>query len=81
VRHEDPEDPTAREIEVRRIVDWTSGRVVTVDKAFSFTPTVGDAVHIHTKYVNSNVTHLDSSAIQQNRGYVKTAGHQLGVAP
>jgi len=60
-----------RDIEVRRIVDWTSGRVVTVDKAFSFTPTVGDAVHIHNKYADTNVTHLDSSAIQQASGYIK----------
>jgi len=35
-----------REVEVRKITDWTSDKVVTVDRAFSFIPTVGDHVHV-----------------------------------
>ena len=37
-------------IEVRRITDWTSSKVVTVDRAFSFTPATSDVVVIEKKY-------------------------------
>lgn len=37
-------------IETRLIRVYTAGRVVTVDKAFSFTPAVADVVYIHTSY-------------------------------
>ncbi|HUX00910.1 MAG TPA: hypothetical protein VMY35_08010, partial [Phycisphaerae bacterium] len=40
------EDETDDHYEARRIVDWTAGRVVTVDRAFSFTPDVGDHVEL-----------------------------------
>lgn len=32
--------------EIRSIEDWTSGRVITVDTAFSFTPAVGDLAYV-----------------------------------
>ena len=32
--------------EIRRVQDWTAGRVVTVDRAFSFTPAVDDVVKL-----------------------------------
>jgi hypothetical protein len=39
-------------MEVRRILDWTAGRIITVDTAFSFTPAAGDVVHIlETSYM------------------------------
>jgi len=53
------ESATNREIERRRITDWTSGLVVTVDRAFSFTPTPGDHVHIGG-YANVNVGSEDN---------------------
>lgn len=58
------ESSGTRDIEARRIVDWTDGRVVTVDRAFSFTPTTADTVHIHNKYADVNVQAIseDSTA-------------------
>lgn len=40
------EDETDEHYEVRKIVDYTSGKVVTVDRAFGFTPANGDDVYI-----------------------------------
>ena len=57
------EDAATREIETRRITAWSAGRVVTVDRAFSFTPTVGDHVHIHNKYADTNATSLAAAAV------------------
>jgi hypothetical protein len=37
-------------IESRTILDWSGSRVVTVDRAFSFTPDVGDIVEIRKDY-------------------------------
>ena len=47
------ESSATRDIEVRRIVDWTSGRVVTVDRAYSFIPAVDDHVHITCGYLET----------------------------
>lgn len=66
------EDATDDHYETRRIVDYTSGRVVTVDRAFGFTPASGDHVEIvNIAYADVNVTHLAASAIQQSGGYTK----------
>jgi len=40
----------ARHREARRVTAWTSGRVVTVDRAFSFTPAAGDRVIVWPSY-------------------------------
>lgn len=40
------EDSDDDHYEVRRIKDWTSGKVVTVDRAFGFTPAADDDVYI-----------------------------------
>lgn len=37
-------------VETRCIIDYSSGRVVTVDQAFSFTPAVDDVVYIERAY-------------------------------
>lgn len=47
------ESSATRDIEIRRIVDWTSAKVVTVDRAFSFTPAAGDHVHITCGYLEA----------------------------
>ena len=66
------EDDTDDHYESRRIVDYTSGRVVTVDRAFAFTPATGDDVYIQAAgYADVNVTHLAASAVQQASGYIK----------
>lgn len=36
--------------ETRRITDWTAGRVITVDRAFSSAPQVGDLVRVLNQY-------------------------------
>ena len=57
------EDETDEHYEVRRIVDYTAGRVVTVDRAFGFTPTVGDDVYVMaTGYADVNTTHVAGTA-------------------
>ncbi|HUX03034.1 MAG TPA: hypothetical protein VMY35_18905, partial [Phycisphaerae bacterium] len=59
------EDETDDHYEVRRITDYTSGRVVTVDRAFGFTPATGDHVYIMaTGYADVNTTAIsdDSTA-------------------
>lgn len=43
-------DATTTKSEVRRIVGWSAARVVTVDRAFSFTPAVGDYARILNNY-------------------------------
>lgn len=66
-------------IESRRISDWTSGRVVTVETAFSFTPAVSDIVHISELVVATdtqsdcndalvalNLDHLMKTAVVDN---------------
>lgn len=53
------ESAATREVETRRIVDYTSGRVVTVNRAFSFLPTVGDHVHILNQYAKVDVEAID----------------------
>ncbi len=40
------ETASSRVVEVRRITSWTSGRVITVDRAFSFVPQVADHAHV-----------------------------------
>ncbi len=40
------EDETDEHYEVRRIAEYTSGRVVTLDRALSFTPEAGDHVYV-----------------------------------
>ena len=47
------ESSATRDIEIRRIVDWTSAKVVTVDRAYSFTPVAGDHVHITCGYLEA----------------------------
>jgi len=59
------ESATNREIERRRIVDWTSGLVVTVDRDFSFLPTDGDHIHIGG-YGDVNATHVGGTAQTAN---------------
>ena len=48
---EDADDNT---YEARRITDYTSGRVVTVDTAFSFTPATNDKAYIMNQYDTSD---------------------------
>ena len=40
------EDETDDHYEVRRVTDYTSGRVFTVDRAFGFTPAAGDHIYL-----------------------------------
>jgi hypothetical protein len=40
------EDADDSNIEIRRILDWTAAKVVTVDRAYSFTPASSDVVKI-----------------------------------
>jgi hypothetical protein len=47
--------------EVRRIVGWSAARVVTVDKAFSFLPAVGDPVRILNNYTVVDTTSVEGS--------------------
>ncbi len=57
------EDETDDHYEVRRIVDWTSGLVITVDRAFGFTPAPGDHAYIMaTGYADVNTTHVAATA-------------------
>jgi len=54
-------------IEVRRVSDWTSGLVVTVDTAYSFTPDVGDVVHIvENAYAAVSVSGGDATEAKQD---------------
>ena len=59
------ESATNREIERRRIVDWTSGLTVIVDRGFSFLPADADHVHIGG-YADVNVTHVGGTAQTAN---------------
>jgi len=60
------ESSTTRDIEIRKIISWTSERVVIVDRAFSFTPTTGDFAHIlgvsyaEVDNVNQIINRLDA---------------------
>lgn len=47
------ESSATRDIEVREIIRWTAGRVVIVDRDFSFVPDVGDHVHITCGYITA----------------------------
>jgi len=51
--------------ETRRISDWTSGRIITVDTAYSFTPEVGDSVVIERAYLGVSVSGGDATAASQ----------------
>ncbi len=42
--------------ETRRIIDWTAGRVITLDRALSSVPQVGDLVRIMNQYGNVDIT-------------------------
>lgn len=50
------ENETTGYHEARQITDWTSGRVVTVDTVFSWTPTAGDKVNIPVAYAGGPTT-------------------------
>lgn len=52
----------SRHLVSRRIIGWTSGLVVTLDKALGFDPAIGDPVHILTNYADVNVTHVGEVA-------------------
>ncbi len=57
------EDATDGHYETRRIINYTAGRVATVDRAFGFTPAAADHYEIcGTSYGNTNVTAIDSTA-------------------
>lgn len=61
------EDETDHNYETRRIVSYTSGRVVTVDRAFSFTPATGDHVYLQAAgYADVNTTHISGTAQTAN---------------
>ena len=47
------ESSATRDVEIREIVSWTAGRVVIVDRDFSFVPAVGDHVHITCGYITA----------------------------
>jgi len=50
--------------EVRRIIDYTSGRRVDVDRAFGFTPDTPDVVHIMaTGYADINVVAISGDSV------------------
>lgn len=57
---------TTRDIETRRITSYTSGRVITVDRAFSFIPAVGDHAHIlGLSYANISAENIGVAALNQ----------------
>ena len=47
------ESSATRDVETREITGWTAGRVVIVDRDFSFVPAVGDHVHITCGYITA----------------------------
>jgi len=47
------ESSATRDIETREIISWTAGRVVIVDRAYSFIPAVGDHAHITCGYITA----------------------------
>ena len=47
--------------ETRRIVNWTAGRVVTLDRALSNIPQVGDLVRIMNQYSEVNTTAIEGA--------------------
>lgn len=53
-------------VETRRISTYTSGRVVTVDSAFSFTPAVSDVVVIERAYLGVAVSGGDATEAKQD---------------
>ncbi|MHA2266034.1 MAG: hypothetical protein ACXAEN_26880, partial [Candidatus Thorarchaeota archaeon] len=57
--------------EERTITDWTSGLVVTVTKAFSFTPAVGDVVWLKGCAYGGAIQE-DLASIKANLGQVHT---------
>lgn len=59
--------------ETRRVSDWTSGRVVTVDTAFSFTPAVGDVVVVERDYLAVSVSGGDATEAKQDTMLVRLA--------
>ncbi len=59
--------------ETRRISDWTSGLVVTVDTAFSFTPAVGDVVTVEQAYLGVSVSGGDATEANQTTMLVRLA--------
>ena len=59
--------------ETRRINDWTSGRVVTVDTAFSFTPAAGDVVVVERAYLGVSVAGGDATEAKQDTMLVRLA--------
>lgn len=63
------ESSATRDIEIRRIISWTAARVVIVDRAFSFTPTVGDHVHITCGYLG-----ISDLALEATLTAIKGAG-------
>ncbi len=58
------ESSATRDIEIRRIIGWTAAKVVIVDRAFSFTPTVGDHVHITCGYLGISALEATLTAIK-----------------
>lgn len=68
------EDETDDHYEVRRITDWTSGLVMTVDRAFGFTPVAGDHVYIiGTGYADVNVQAMADDVITAGKFDESTA--------
>lgn len=62
------EDITDDHYEVRRIVDYTSGLVVTLDRALGFTPVSGDEIYIMaTGYADVNTVAVSGSSDAADR--------------
>ena len=54
-------DADTTKSEVRRIIGWSAARVVTVDRAFSFTPAVGDYARILNNYIVADMDTVEGS--------------------
>jgi hypothetical protein len=88
------EDETDDHYEVRRVTDYTSGLVVTVDRAFGFLPAAGDHIYLMaTGYAESPEEHasavwdevltgathnIPTSAGRRLRGIQEFQGYELG---